>query len=142
MVALRFSQPLQVQTVTSTTVTLSGPGGDIPAKVIRAEQGWLAFVTPQQQLQPDAGYTLSLSGLSDHPGQVLSDTTIHFSTAGGSPLDDEAWTPQPGNNWRTGRPESPWQELPPLQAPAGVTAVAGQVLRLQRPAPAQRHSPG
>lgn len=31
---------------------------------------------------------------------------------------------------RNGRPYSHWQSLPPLQAPPGVTAVAGQVLRL------------
>jgi hypothetical protein len=31
---------------------------------------------------------------------------------------------------RDGRPHSPWQDLPPLQAPLGVTALAGQLLRL------------
>jgi YD repeat-containing protein len=31
---------------------------------------------------------------------------------------------------RTGRPVSPWQDLAPLEAPPGVTALAGQVLQL------------
>jgi YD repeat-containing protein len=43
--------------------------------------------------------------------------------------DDEAWSPD-GPHWRTNRPLSPWQSLPPRQGPAGVTALAGQVLRL------------
>jgi len=68
------------------------------------------------------------------------------------PLDDEApdgevserrtdksedsggvWVPSgpPGaDHWRTNWPPSPWAALPPLQAPAGVTALAGQVLRI------------
>ncbi|MGH7393447.1 MAG: Ig-like domain-containing protein, partial [Candidatus Rokuibacteriota bacterium] len=41
-------------------------------------------------------------------------------------LDDREWT----GERREGKPYSRWQELPPLQAPPGVTALAGQVLRL------------
>src|SRR5207249_2986290 len=41
---------------------------------------------------------------------------------------DDAW------HWagarRDGRPYSPWQALPPLRAPGGMTALAGQVLQL------------
>ena len=43
--------------------------------------------------------------------------------------DQEAWTPDAAD-WRSHRPDSPWQSLKPLQAPPGVTALAGQVLRL------------
>src|SRR6266545_145308 len=40
-------------------------------------------------------------------------------------------TPSGGKDgWRSNRPDSPAASLPPLTAPAGVTAVAGQVLRL------------
>src|SRR5262249_29042899 len=34
------------------------------------------------------------------------------------------------NGWRTDRPPSPWEALPPLTAPPGVTAIAGGVLTL------------
>jgi RHS repeat-associated protein len=41
-------------------------------------------------------------------------------------LDPEKWT----GEVRDGKPYSKWQALPPLHAPDGVTALAGQVLRL------------
>lgn len=47
--------------------------------------------------------------------------------------DDESWAPGHDNfrgNWRSGRGTSQFQKLPPLQAPLGVTALAGQVLCL------------
>ena len=46
--------------------------------------------------------------------------------------DDEAWVPgvRHRRNWKTGQAPSPWQNLPPLQAASGVTALAGQVLTL------------
>lgn len=48
-------------------------------------------------------------------------------------IDDEDWIPDAKNlqgDWRIRRPDSPWQSLQPLQAGSGVTALAGQVLRL------------
>ncbi len=59
----------------------------------------------------------------------------HVTNADGHPavdrtapveLDEWEWT----GERRDGKPHSRWQELPPLQAPAGVTALAGQVLQL------------
>ncbi|SFI48553.1 RHS repeat-associated core domain-containing protein [Collimonas sp. OK307] len=47
--------------------------------------------------------------------------------------DAEEWIPNENHrhgNWRTGRDRSPLQGLPPLSAPAGVTALAGQVLTM------------
>src|SRR5262249_46041933 len=41
----------------------------------------------------------------------------------------DEWRPVIGK-WKTDFGPSPWQSLPPLAAPAGVTAVAGQVLTL------------
>ena len=48
-------------------------------------------------------------------------------------VDDEEWIPTAANfhgRWESGRAASPSQKLPPLQAAAGVTALAGQVLLL------------
>src|ERR1043165_3630948 len=47
------------------------------------------------------------------------------------PQDDEYWMPDSRalrGDWRSHRPPSHWQDMPPLQAPNGVTALAGQVL--------------
>src|SRR3970282_2110799 len=41
-------------------------------------------------------------------------------------LDDWSWT----GGLKDGKPHTRWMDLPPLQAPSGVTALAGQVLRL------------
>src|SRR5207245_10215850 len=147
LLGLRFSKPLQVETVTADTVSLSGPGGVVPATVVAAEGGWLVFVTPTARLFPGATYTVTLNGLADDFGQRLAPTSIGFTTArtapkgagGGAepqsppplataspsadtaPVSGEDWTPSAG--WRTGRPDSPWQSLPPLQAAAGVPAL-------------------
>ena len=45
-------------------------------------------------------------------------------------MQDDVWTPRTGDGWRTGAQRSPWQDLPPLSAQEGVTALAGQVLRV------------
>ena len=48
------------------------------------------------------------------------------------PAGVEEWIPPNAepSTWQSGRPESPFALLPPLQASVGKTAVAGQVLRL------------
>jgi RHS repeat-associated protein len=136
LISVRFSERLSVTTVNAATVTLSGPTGNLPVTVVPAETGILAFITPQGPLLPDATYTLNLSGLADSRGRALPSTQITFSTAGPAlPGDDEIWVPS-GLDWRTHRPDSPWQKMPPLKAPDGTTAIAGQVLKLNgRPLP-------
>jgi hypothetical protein len=162
VIAVRFSTPLRVESLNSTSVTLRGPQGSEGLSVIPAEEGRLAFVQPQQALLPGARYTLSVVGVVDAEGRSLERVAVTFSTAGdtttasssdaassgkaltpapraavGKPLDeqratvdDEEWIPRGPGRWRTARPASPWPSLPPLQAPQGVAALAGQVLRL------------
>jgi len=161
-VTLRFSKPLRVETLNAETVTLIGPDGLVTAAVVPAEGGRLGFVTPAEQLQVGAAYTLSLNGAADDAGQPLSPLTLSFTTvkpegqehvpadghdghdghanhsagAGGhdgDEQDDESWRPDaknPYRDWRANRGESPWQKLAPMQAEPGVTALAGQVLKL------------
>jgi RHS repeat-associated protein len=130
LISVRLSERLNVTTVNSSTVTLSGPAGSVPVTVVPAETGMLAFATYKGPLFPEATYTLSLDGLADAAGRQLPETQVSFTTA--APVaatgGDEVWVPT--RDFRTGRPESPWSKLPPLQAPEGVTAVAGQVLKL------------
>ncbi len=134
--ALRFSRPLRIDTVNASTVTLAGNEGRVDVLVVPAEGGRLLFVTPRAPLQHDAKYTLTLSGAFDVLGAPLASSPLTFvtvaenSTIGHAP-DEEAWAPgADGNGWKSHRPDSPWRSLPPLQAPPGVTALAGQVLRL------------
>lgn len=137
LIAFRFSNSLRVETVNTESVTLNGPYGRVEIKVVPAEGGMLAFVTPKSPLFPGAAYTVSVSGPTDTANDALSDSAITFSTAPArAPIrgfDDEEWIPDSRSgqrDWQSGRSASAWQSLPPLQARPGVTALAGQVLKL------------
>jgi RHS repeat-associated protein len=133
LIALRFSEPLRVETVNTNTVTLTGPDGVVATKVTPAEEGMLAFITPAASLLPGATYTLLLSGPTDRDGFSLEPVTIQFITATHEVLKDTVWIPTGDNSpgdWLIGLPDSPWQSLPPLEAEPGVTALAGQALKL------------
>ena len=136
-IALRFSRALQVETVSTETVTLTGSGATIGTKVVAAEGGMLAFVTPKLLLLPGTTYTLAIAGPTDAMNNRLASAALSFTTASlkvpyDAP-DDEAWIPGANNlqgDWRSGRADSRWRSLPPLQAEPGVTALAGQALTL------------
>ena len=138
-IALRFSRPLRVETVNAETITLSSAFGTAEARIIPAEDGMLAFITPKALLLPGTTYILSLANLNDISNFTLANTMISFTTA--SPqaptnfrsVDNEEWIPNENNlrgDWRSGRDDSPWRLLGPLQATPGVTALAGQALTL------------
>jgi RHS repeat-associated protein len=132
IVAIRFSRPVDPQSVTEASVTLSDPDGAVDATRVVAEAGRLLFVRPLSALRPSTTYTMRVHGVTRETRAIVRDATWEFTTKAGEKQasdDDEAWSPG-GKSWRTGRDRSPWQELPPLMAPAGVTALAGQVLRL------------
>jgi RHS repeat-associated protein len=141
LIALRFSKPLQVSTVNSQTVALADSSGTaIACQVVPAEGGILAFITPQSSLLPGTTYTITVNGASDVNGIVLPATSISFTTSQPPPKSEptspsnDFWTPlaanfQPGH-WRSGNGSSPNQLMPALHAAPGVTALAGQTLRL------------
>src|SRR5436309_4384136 len=124
LVGIRFSEPLDVRTVSGLTIKLSGPNGEIAIKVVPAESGLLAFVSPNQELEAATRYTINLDGLADPLKRTLSESQISFTTSNGG-----LWVPT-SNDWKTGLAASRWQLLEPLTAPPGVTAIAGQVLKL------------
>ncbi|MGA8367491.1 MAG: RHS repeat-associated core domain-containing protein [Candidatus Acidiferrales bacterium] len=133
LIALRFSKPLSVVTVNTQTVVLSGSQGPVIATVVPAEGGMLAFVTPDSAMVPGTTYTVSLSGLTDG-ANALNETSISFTTAG-TPPDSTGGAPEMMSGADpddTGNQafKSPWLKLPSLEAPSGVTAVAGRALRL------------
>jgi RHS repeat-associated protein len=153
LIAVRFSRPLRVETVNSDTVTLSGPNGIEQIKVVPAEAGMLAFITPKVALLPGTTYTVTLNGPSDGEGFLLPVSSFSFTTESDGiepPPDDSPPPPDPDDNpnpdddnsqdegnwewkgeWKDGKPHSPWQDLEPLRAKPGVTALSGQVLDIQ-----------
>lgn len=128
VLALRFSEPLNVRTLNDSTVSLNGPNGDVPIEVVPAEGGMLAFANPESSLLSASQYTLSIVGATDPSGNRLSGTVIRFTTVGAivatAPAAAAPNTNQPNPF------DSPSRKLPPLRAPKGVTAVSGQVLQL------------
>ncbi|HEX7174811.1 MAG TPA: RHS repeat-associated core domain-containing protein [Pyrinomonadaceae bacterium] len=137
-IALRFSKPLSVTTVNAQTAALKGPQGTVEAKITPAEGGMLAFIVPREKLLEETTYTITLADALDQNNRALTYTMLSFTTERGASsdarlADGEDWIPDTRNmrgDWRSHRPESPWQKMPPLEAAPGVTALAGQVLLL------------
>jgi hypothetical protein len=137
VVALRFTKRMRVSTLDRERVKLSGPFGEVESRVVGAERGRLAFITPKAGLLPGYTYTVTVSGAQDEGGAEIESTTIRFTTDGEvirpDAVDDEEWIPDRRNlsgEWNSRRPDSAWRSLPALEAAAGVTAIAGQALRL------------
>ena len=156
MISLRFSKPLRVETVNDQTVSLSGSNGIEKITVVPAENGSLAFINPESLLLPGNTYAVSVSGAIDRDGLLLPVSGLSFSIKpllGGIPTpvnpstgaglkpvsttpsanptvssdDDLAWK----GKLKNGKPYSDWEDLPPLKAADGITALAGQVLDLK-----------
>ncbi|HEU4890869.1 MAG TPA: RHS repeat-associated core domain-containing protein [Vicinamibacterales bacterium] len=136
--ALRISRPLRAGMVTAATVRVDGEEGPVEALVVPAEGGRLVFVTPRLPLRERARYTLTIDGIPDVTARPLVGAAVSFTTAASpdpatSETDNEAWVPDPRlreHGWRTNRPASPWESLPPLMAAPGTTAISGRVLTL------------
>jgi RHS repeat-associated protein len=139
-VALRFSKQLRAETINSQSVKLVGREGTIAAKIVPAENGRLAFVTSKGSLLSGATYTLTIVGATDGTNE-LAPSSISFTTkeekskneTRSTPPSQPDWLPDSSNvggNWKTNAAKSPWEDLAPLQATAGETALAGQVLTL------------
>lgn len=135
VVSARFSHAVTINSVTSDHVTLAGPSGAVLTQLVVAEHGRLMFVRPVYPLDANATYTVTFNQLVDDAGAALAPTAWTFRTVAAVPDPDPAtanvWTPgQYGPGWRMNAGPSRWQQLKPLQAPPGVTALAGQLLRL------------
>jgi RHS repeat-associated protein len=91
LIAIRFSEPINVTTLKSATLTLTGPiaaGSNSPVAgtVSSGEEGLLAFFVPAVQLGAGATYTLRLQGLTDRAGNPLAPVTSRFTTGGAAPV--------------------------------------------------------
>jgi RHS repeat-associated protein len=133
LISVRFSQPVLMSSISSATVALQGPEGSANAKIIAAEGGMLAFITPTTALSSGTSYSVKLTGAVDASNQTVAYAEFSFSTSGTgvpapSSFGDEGWSPN--SDWQTHREPSKYESLPDLQAPRGTTALAGQVLKL------------
>jgi RHS repeat-associated protein len=125
ILAFRFTTPLEVTSVASASFVLAGPdGASVAAKVVAAEQGRLVFVLPDNALQAGTTYILRIQAATDIHRDTVVETSISFTTEG------EAAASSGEGSSANGATTSQWQDLPPLQAVPGETAVSGQVLKL------------
>ncbi len=93
----------------------------------------LTFRTRERRSQPRAPEAAAPLASGQRPGTAAGERPATPAGGGADHADPDVWIPEADNlkgNWRSGRGRSHWQSLPPLQAPSGVTALAGQVLRL------------
>jgi RHS repeat-associated protein len=79
-VGVRFSRLMAGPSLNPKTVTLIGPNGTVPVEVVTAEEGRLAFVTPKQDLNPQATYTLFIRGAVDQDARPIQFTALAFRT--------------------------------------------------------------
>jgi RHS repeat-associated protein len=130
LISVRFSRPVLMTSISNATVTLQGSDGPVAGRVVGAEAGMLAFITPTAPLLPGTSYSVTVAGAVDTANQSVAYAQFYFSTAGGAPasVEKEQWSPT--SDWQTHRAPSQYEFLPDLQAPRGSTALTGQVLKL------------
>jgi RHS repeat-associated protein len=134
-IALRFSSPIDIAALPEDSIQLRSADRVLRVDVVPVDDGRLVFVRANEALAAGQAYEVHVNGLRGTAGRPVPEAVVSFSTTTAkpspqTPTDEEAWMPTGRDAWRTGRAASPWQSLPPLQAPPGVTAVSGQVLRL------------
>lgn len=142
-IALRFSDRVSGNLISGDSIQLNAPDGPVAAKIVSAENGMLAFITPLEPLANATTYTVSLLGVNKRPNSFLP-TSISFKTdeedeaTRGNKIPPESndadWIPNNENlkgDWRSNLPKSSWEDQPPLQAPAGETALSGLSLTLR-----------
>jgi RHS repeat-associated protein len=133
-VAIRFGGMMAVTSLNKTNITLQDSNGNpVQVAVVAAEAGRLVFLTPSAPLQFRRNYVVMFTNVMEGK-EALPTTTIRFTTeAGPNDSDDEEWIPGTSDfngQWHSHTGPSDWQKIPPLRAENGVTALSGQVLRL------------
>ncbi|MEK8035068.1 DUF6531 domain-containing protein, partial [Ideonella sp. DXS29W] len=75
-----FNKRLDPGSLSEQSVTLIGPNGAEPVKVVAVERGVMAWVWPAKPLLPGSRYTLFVNGAADTHGVRLPLTAIGFDT--------------------------------------------------------------
>lgn len=114
---MRFATPVDLHQLNDGAVTLLGPEGTVPVKVVGAEGGRLAFVQLPDDLYPGSRYTLFVKGLRTATGGAVPYTATGFTTvshdATGVVLAGQGARPAANT------PASSASPLPPLYVMAG-----------------------
>ncbi|AGK48115.1 RHS repeat-associated core domain protein [Burkholderia thailandensis MSMB121] len=114
---MRFATPVALHQLNDGAVTLLGPEGAVPVKVVGAEGGRLAFVQLPDDLYPGSRYTLFVKGLHTTAGDTVPYTAMGFTTAS----HDATGVVLAGQGARPAAniPASSESSLPPLYVMAG-----------------------
>jgi RHS repeat-associated protein len=137
---LAFAAPLDLARIESDSIRIEANGATQPSTIVIAEGGRLAFITPSGPWQADSEHIVTVeawNGVTHTPMRAQ----LRFETIGEAApeLTEAEWTPDTigsGHGWKMRSGRSRWQALPPLEAPKGQTALAGQLLKLDgRPLP-------
>ncbi|MGH7164138.1 MAG: kelch repeat-containing protein [Nitrospiraceae bacterium] len=81
IIGVRFSEPVDVRTLTATSVTLSGGASAVPATISPGESGLMVFLVPTAPLSPGTTYTVSLTAnIKDTAGNALTPFTSQLTT--------------------------------------------------------------
>ena len=100
VISLRFSGPVPVEQLQSSSVILAGPEGPRAVRVVPAEEGRLLFITPVTPLDGGVTYALSPSAAVDAGGVFARFGPVAFSTAAPAPH-------RPGTSREATGPTSP-----------------------------------
>lgn len=127
---VRFAAPVDLHQLNDHAVTLLGPEGDVPVKIVGAEGGRLAFVQLPDDLYPGSRYTLFVKGLHTASGDAVPYTAVGFTTVS----HDAAGVVLAGQGARPAPKEGPAESsLPPLYVMAGGDHAACTGEQLCRP---------
>ncbi|SFQ19559.1 RHS repeat-associated core domain-containing protein [Ralstonia sp. NFACC01] len=111
-----------------TAGSLSGGATPTPSAIGRGSSvGAAPTVASTSTTNSSSPQTAQITSPAPTPGQAATAASAHAAPAQG----DDTWIPGPTHlrgDWRIKRPPSPLQQMPPLAAPDGMTALAGQVL--------------
>ncbi len=81
VIGLRFSEPMDITTLTEVNVSLMGGGSPANVTIGASEEGLLAFVVPTTKLTDGTTYTLTLSpAITDTSGNPLVSFSSTFTT--------------------------------------------------------------
>ncbi|WP_244361672.1 RHS repeat-associated core domain-containing protein [Burkholderia pseudomallei] len=127
---VRFAAPMDLHQLDDHAVTLLGPEGAVPVKVVGVEGGRLAFVQLPDDLYPGSRYTLFVKGLHTAAGDAVPYTAVGFTTvshdAAGIVLAGQGARPAPMTT-------ASGPALPPLLVMAGGGHEACAGVQLCRP---------
>jgi RHS repeat-associated protein len=126
-VALRFARPVSSQRLSGESFVLEdASGAHVPISTVVAEGGRLVLVRPVSPLRAGQAYHLTAAQLFDRSGDRLADQSVRFVTR----PEEQSGVGSSDDDSDQGGVDSVWRALKPLSAAPGVTALAGQVLRL------------